>query len=88
MNTKAITSHMIEGSINVKASSKHATKGSVKGILQFRVDLDWRVTMVSGIVYVFLGFLVHDWSCAVEFTNYGVPHWGIDNYWLILLNID
>jgi len=27
--------------------------------------------MVSGIVYVVLGFVVHDWSCAVEFTNYG-----------------
>ena len=27
--------------------------------------------MVSGIVYLFLGFVVHDWSCVVEFTNYG-----------------
>jgi len=37
--------------------------------------------MVSGIVYVFLGFVVHDWSCALELTNYGggdPP--GIDNY--------
>jgi len=24
---------------------------------------------VSGIVYVFMWFVVHDWSCAVEFTN-------------------
>jgi len=21
-----------------------------------------------------------DWSWAVEFTSYGGPHWGIDNY--------
>jgi len=35
--------------------------------------------MISGIVYLFLGFVVHDWSCAVELTNYGGPHWGIDN---------
>jgi len=27
--------------------------------------------MVSGIVYVFMGFVVHDWSGAVEFTDYG-----------------
>ena len=25
--------------------------------------------MVSGIVHVFMGFVVRDWSCAVEFTN-------------------
>jgi len=25
------------------------------------------------------GFAVCDWSCAVEFTNYGGPYWGIDN---------
>jgi len=30
-------------------------------------------TAVSGIVYVFMGFVVHDWSCAIEFTNYGAP---------------
>ena len=29
--------------------------------------------MVSGIVYVFMGFVVHDWSCAVDFTNNGGP---------------
>ena len=26
---------------------------------------------VSGTVYIFLGFVIHDWSCAVELTNYG-----------------
>jgi len=36
--------------------------------------------MVSGIVYVFMGFVARNWSCAVEFTNYGRPHCGIDNY--------
>jgi len=39
--------------------------------------------MVSGIVYVFLGFVVVncDWSCAAEFNNYwGGGHWGIDKY--------
>jgi len=25
--------------------------------------------MISGIVYVFLGFVVHDWSGAVELHN-------------------
>jgi len=32
----------------------------------------------SGIVYVFLGFVVDDWSRAVELTNYGggpLGHW-------------
>jgi len=29
--------------------------------------------MVSGIVYVFLGLMVHDWSRAVGFINYGGP---------------
>jgi len=29
--------------------------------------------MLSGIVHVFMGSVVHDWSCAVEFTNYGGP---------------
>ena len=29
--------------------------------------------MVSGIVYV---FVVHDWSCAAEFENYGSPNIG------------
>ena len=28
---------------------------------------------VSGIVFAFLGFVVHDWQCAVELTNYGGP---------------
>jgi len=38
--------------------------------------------MVSGIVYVFhfLGFVVRDWLCVIEFTNCGGPHWGIENY--------
>jgi len=36
--------------------------------------------MVSVLVYVFMGSVVHDWSCAVKFTNYGGPHWGIDSY--------
>ena len=35
---------------------------------------------VSGIVYVFLGFVIDDWSCAVELANYGGHHWGIDDY--------
>jgi len=26
--------------------------------------------MISGIVYVFMGFVVRNCSCAVEFTNY------------------
>jgi len=35
---------------------------------------------VSGIVYVFVGFVVRDWSCAVEFTNLGGGAlWCIDN---------
>ena len=29
--------------------------------------------MVSGIVYVFMGFVVHDWPCVVKFTIYGGP---------------
>jgi len=29
--------------------------------------------MASGIVYVFMGSVVHDWSYAVEFTNYRSP---------------
>jgi len=39
--------------------------------------------MVSGFVYIFMGSVVRDWSCAVEFTNYGGPHWGVDNYRLL-----
>ena len=31
------------------------------------------VVIVFGIVYVFLRLLVHDWSGAVEFNNYGGP---------------
>ena len=28
-----------------------------------------------------MGLTVRDWSCAVEFTNFGGGvHWGIDNY--------
>jgi len=51
--------------------------------------------IVSGIVYVFMGSVVRDWSCAVEFTNYGGPYWGIDlatigclTIFVILLKID
>jgi len=29
--------------------------------------------MGFGIVDGFMGSVVHDWSCAVEFTNYGGP---------------
>jgi len=36
--------------------------------------------MVSGIAYAFMGFVALDWSCAGVLTNYGGPHWGIDNY--------
>ena len=36
--------------------------------------------MVSGIIYVFMGFVGRDWSCAVEFIDYEGPHWCIDNY--------
>jgi len=36
--------------------------------------------MVSGIVYVFIGFIVRDWSRATDFTNYGGGYWGLDNY--------
>ena len=35
--------------------------------------------IASGIVNVFLGFVVHDWSFADEFNNYGGPT-TIDNY--------
>jgi len=35
--------------------------------------------MVSGIVYVYMRFVVRGWSCAVKFTDYGGRHWGIDN---------
>jgi len=35
--------------------------------------------MVCGAVDVFMEFVVCDWSCAVEFTNYGRLHWGMDN---------
>ena len=27
--------------------------------------------MVSRIVHIFMGFAVCDWSCAVEFNNFG-----------------
>ena len=30
-----------------------------------------QTVMVSGIVYVVMGSVVRDWSCVVEFTNYG-----------------
>ena len=36
--------------------------------------------MVYDIVYVSMGFVVRDWSCAVGYTNYGGGHCGIDNY--------
>jgi len=42
-----------------------------KGILKFHVILIEQSVVASGIVYVFLGLVVRDWSCAVEFTNYG-----------------
>jgi len=29
--------------------------------------------MISGIGHVFMGFVACDWSCIVEFTNYGGP---------------
>jgi len=35
---------------------------------------------VTGNLYAFLGFVVHGWSRGVEFTNYGRPHWDIDDY--------
>jgi len=35
--------------------------------------------MVSGIVYVFMRFVVRDWSEAAGFTNYG-GYWSIDNH--------
>ena len=35
--------------------------------------------MVSGIVYVYMRFVVRGWSCAVKFTDYGGRHWVIDN---------
>jgi len=48
--------------------------------------------MVSGIVDLFLGFAVHDWSSAVEFTNDGDPTGALTTIgclinFLILLNI-
>jgi len=36
--------------------------------------------IVSGLVFVLMGFVVHDRSCAVEFTHYLGSHWGIVNY--------
>ena len=36
--------------------------------------------MVSGIVYVFVGFLGRDWSGAAELTYCGGPTGGIDGY--------
>ena len=33
--------------------------------------------VVPGIVYVFMGFVVRDWSGAAEFTNYGGPTEGL-----------
>jgi len=40
------------------------------------MDLDWTSVMVFGIVYGFIvyGFVVNDWSCAVEFKNYAWPY--------------
>ena len=60
-----------------------------KGILKFHVILIEQSVVASGIVYVFLGLVVRDWSCAVEFTNNGRGYWGIDHYiiFLILLKI-
>ena len=34
---------------------------------------DGQSVMVFGIVYVFMGFVVRDWSQAVELTTYGGP---------------
>ena len=47
----------------------------LKGILKFCVDLIEQSVMVSGIVYVLIGFVVRDCSCTVEFTtgSYGSP---------------
>ena len=37
--------------------------------------------VVSGIVYVFMRFVVHDWlSWLTELINNGGLHWDIDNY--------
>jgi len=49
--------------------------------------------MVSGIFYVFLELVVHDWSCAVEFIDYGTPiraltTIGCSIIFLIFLKID
>ena len=38
----------------------------VKGPVWISIE---QSVMVSSIVYVFMGFVASDWSCAVEFTN-------------------
>ena len=52
----------------------------IKGILKIRVDLDGIVSIGIWYCLYLSGFVFHDWSCAVELTNYGGGHWGIDNY--------
>jgi len=48
----------------------------LKGDLNFVWISIGQSVIVSGIVYVFMRSVAHDWSGADQFTNYG----GIDNY--------
>ena len=57
---------------NMKTSEDIFSHG-LKGYLSSLCISIEQLVMVSGIVYAFLGFVVHDRSCAVEFTNYGGP---------------
>jgi len=66
--------------LEVSSSVPVTLKGGLRSVW-FSIE---QSVMVSDIAYVFMGFVVHDWSWAAEFTNYGEPHWGIDNYRLIL----
>jgi len=48
----------------------------LKGDLSSMGILIEQSVMVSGIVYVFMGLAVCDWSCAIELANYGRTHLG------------
>ena len=65
--------------INLQTSSSKSKQLSFRVYLVYRVllklcvDFNWQSVMVSGIVYVFMAFVVHGWSGAPEFTNLGGP---------------
>jgi len=44
-----------------RAQKQESTALKVKGLLTFNMDSIEQSVMISGIVYVFLGFVVRDW---------------------------